>query len=197
MSTLGIHDITGLPEEIRRVWSEQGLGSKATIANMEALATAIAAKADKAYVDGQLSEKAPLVHTHAWTDITGKPTTFAPSAHSHAIADVTGLQTALDGKAPIQQATRAQTDSAGLYTWTYPTAYGAGVVPIIKAIAEGPNPAGGVLINAQLEGAPTNTQCRIRVTKSQQSVVALLGLTILSVPASVGATWVHIEARAP
>jgi len=34
----------------------------------------------------------------AWTEVTGKPTTFSPSAHTHAISDVTGLQTALDGK---------------------------------------------------------------------------------------------------
>lgn len=37
----------------------------------------------------------------AWTDITGKPATFTPSTHSHAISDVTSLQTALDGKQPL------------------------------------------------------------------------------------------------
>lgn len=37
----------------------------------------------------------------AWTDITGKPSTFTPSTHTHAISDVTGLQTALDAKAPL------------------------------------------------------------------------------------------------
>jgi hypothetical protein len=36
----------------------------------------------------------------AWSDITGKPSTFPPSAHTHAIADTTGLQAALDAKAP-------------------------------------------------------------------------------------------------
>ena len=34
----------------------------------------------------------------AWTDITGKPSTFAPSAHVHIIEDVTGLSGALAGK---------------------------------------------------------------------------------------------------
>ncbi|WP_020398988.1 hypothetical protein [Kordiimonas gwangyangensis] len=38
-------------------------------------------------------------HSHAWSAITGKPSTFTPTVHSHAIADVTGLQAALDAKA--------------------------------------------------------------------------------------------------
>lgn len=37
-------------------------------------------------------------HTHSWSSITGKPSTFTPSAHFHAISDVTDLQTELDGK---------------------------------------------------------------------------------------------------
>ena len=51
-----------------------------------------------------LAQKAPLVHghdfsqitgplpahTHLWADILGKPATFPPSAHSHAWADITG-----------------------------------------------------------------------------------------------------------
>lgn len=33
----------------------------------------------------------------AWTDITGKPTTFAPTAHTHPISQVTDLQDSLNG----------------------------------------------------------------------------------------------------
>jgi hypothetical protein len=40
----------------------------------------------------------PSAHTHLWADITDKPSTFTPSAHTHAISDVTGLSTALAGK---------------------------------------------------------------------------------------------------
>lgn len=97
----------------------------------------------------------------------------------------------------VTQQLRATTDATGLYVWTYPNAYAGGVVPVVEAIAEGPNPQAGVQVNVQLEGAPTNTSARFRVTKSNQSVVALLGLTILSIPASVGATVIHVTARAP
>lgn len=35
----------------------------------------------------------------AWSDITGKPTTFTPSAHTQSIVSITGLQAELDSKA--------------------------------------------------------------------------------------------------
>lgn len=45
---------------------------------------------------GQLIKgRSPVGHTHAWGDITSKPTTFTPAAHSHVIGDVTGLQARL------------------------------------------------------------------------------------------------------
>lgn len=37
-------------------------------------------------------------HSHSWSSITSKPSTFTPSAHTHTIANVTGLQSALDSK---------------------------------------------------------------------------------------------------
>lgn len=37
----------------------------------------------------------------AWSDVTGKPSTFPPSAHTQAISSITGLQTALDDKQPV------------------------------------------------------------------------------------------------
>ena len=65
----------------------------AQVKTMLALGTA-----DISGLSTALSGKSDTGHTHAWADITGKPTTFAPSAHGHAISDTTGLQTALDGK---------------------------------------------------------------------------------------------------
>lgn len=103
-----------------------------------------------------------------------------------------------DGAAgTVFQSARVTTDSAGLFTWTFPTPFAAGVVPHVWAIAEGPNPAAGTLVNVQVEGAPTNTQAKFRVTKSAAAVASLLGLTILSVPATVGATPIHVFAKAP
>lgn len=55
--------------------------------------------ADISGLTAALAGKSDTSHTHAWGDITGKPTTFPPAAHGHAIADTAGLQAALDGKA--------------------------------------------------------------------------------------------------
>lgn len=100
------------------------------------------------------------------------------------------------GTPAISRAVRATTNASGVYTWTYATPFAPGVVPVIQAMAEGPNPAGTTVVNCQLVGTPTNTQCTIQVTRTAATVVALLGLTILSVGASV-ATVVHITASEP
>lgn len=97
----------------------------------------------------------------------------------------------------IFQSATATTDTAGLYAWTYPTPYAGGIVPQCWGQAQGPNPAGGVLVNIQNEGAATNTARSFRVTKTNASVVALIGLTILSIPASVGATTIDVFCKAP
>lgn len=96
----------------------------------------------------------------------------------------------------VEQRAVVTTASDGTYTWVYPSAYGAGVVPVVTSVAQAT--AGSTdVINVQLDGAPTNTQAKFRVTRTQQSVVALLGLTILSVPSSPGATQLHVTARSP
>jgi len=51
----------------------------------------------------------------AWTNVTGKPSTFTPSTHSHVTSDVTGLDTALAGKAASSH-THAQSDITNLVT---------------------------------------------------------------------------------
>ena len=88
---------------------------------------------------------------------------------------------------------RLQTASDGTLTWTYPTAFDVGVVPQIQALVETGVGVTDVL-NVQIEGTPTNTSCKLRVTRTNQSVVALIGLTVLSIPSSVGVQWLHLSA---
>ena len=52
----------------------------------------------------------------AWSNITGKPSTFPPDAHTHPISDVTGLQTALDAKALASDLTAEASSRAGADT---------------------------------------------------------------------------------
>lgn len=90
------------------------------------------------------------------------------------------------------QKIRVQTAADGTYTYTYPIGYPAGYIPRLSAIVEATSGSTDV-INIQVDGVPTNTQAKFRVTRTQQSVVSLIGLTILSIPASVGVQWIHIE----
>lgn len=91
---------------------------------------------------------------------------------------------------------RVQSAADGTITWTYATPFASGVQPIVLAVAEA---AAGVtdVINVQVVDQPTNTGCKLLVNRTSRSVVALLGLTILSVPSSPGATWVHAIAIEP
>lgn len=91
---------------------------------------------------------------------------------------------------------RVQTAADGTITWTYSTPFPNGTVPIVVAVAE---VAAGVtdVVNVQVVDTPTATSCKMIVNRTNRSVVALLGLTILSVPTTPGATWVHAVALEP
>lgn len=91
---------------------------------------------------------------------------------------------------------RMQSAADGTITWVFSTPFGAGVVPRISAIAE--VPAGTTdVVNVQVVGTPTNTQCQLLVNRANRSVASLLGLTVLSIPSQPGVTWVHAIALEP
>ena len=98
--------------------------------------------------------------------------------------------------ANMQQAS-VTTDASGLYVWDFAVLYAPGTVPNCWAQAVGPNPQAGVVVNVQTEGMPTNAQARFRVTKSNVTLVGLLGISVLSIPASVGATVINVFCDKP
>jgi hypothetical protein len=71
----------------------------------------------------------PDNHVHAWTDITGKPSTFTPATHTHPQSDITNLTTdlaALDTRLDaieanetifVQSATPTANASGDLWFW--------------------------------------------------------------------------------
>jgi hypothetical protein len=91
---------------------------------------------------------------------------------------------------------RVQCAADGTLTWTYSTPFTNGVTPIVLAVAE---VASGVtdIINVQVVDTPTSTSCKLLVNRANRSVAALLGLTVLSLPAQPGVTWVHAVALEP
>jgi hypothetical protein len=105
---------------------------------------------------------------------------------------------ALENHTHASKARKARVQSAadGTITWVYSTPFDVGVVPRVVAVAE---VASGVadVVNVQVIGTPTNTQCQLLVNRTNRSVVSLIGLTVLSVPSQPGVTWVHAVALEP
>lgn len=132
------------------------------------------------------------------TALMPKPATSTPPAVADAGVlgtDTTKYAIANHTHAAKARKDRLQTAADGTLTWTYSTPFTGGVIPRIVAIAE--TTGGTDVYNVQLVGTPSNTSCQIIVNRVQRSVVSLIGLTVLSVPASPGVTWVHLLALEP
>jgi len=85
--------------------------------------------------------------------------------------------------------------AATTYTWTYPTAFGAGVVPIVSAIVQVAN-GNTDLFNVQIMGAPTNTQCTFQINRVSAGLLSLL-LGALSINPTPVAATLHCIALEP
>lgn len=130
--------------------------------------------------------------------IMPQPSNTAPPGvtDSGATGTMTGIY-ALANHTHASKARKARGGvSASTFTWVYPTPFGAGVVPICNGIAE---TASGVtdLINVQIDGTPTNTQCVFRITRYQQSFLSLLGLNVLTFNSTPLSIQLHMSALEP
>ncbi len=127
-----------------------------------------------------------------------KPATAMPPSVADSGAKGSDVKYALADHTHASKARKARMQCAadGTLTWVYSTPFDVGVVPRVVAVAE---VASGVtdVVNVQVVGTPTNTQCQLLVNRTQRSVVSLIGLTVLSVPAQPGVTWVHAVALEP
>lgn len=90
----------------------------------------------------------------------------------------------------VVQRTRAQTNTSGAYTWTFPQAYGIGVIPIIQVTVED----GGAGIFDHKIVSVNNTVVTIQISKTL--VATLLGIDVLQVQSNPQA-WLHISAMTP
>lgn len=85
--------------------------------------------------------------------------------------------------------------AATTYTWTYPTAFGAGVVPIVSAIVQVPN-GNTDLFNVQVMGTPTNTSCVFQINRVSSGLISL-ALGALSINPTPIAATLHMIALEP
>ena len=83
----------------------------------------------------------------------------------------------------IEQRATVTTAPDGTFVWTFPQPYPFGVEPIITslAVAQAGSPE---VVNVQLDGKPTNTQAKFRVTMAQHDHPP-------------GEVLLHVTARSP
>lgn len=85
--------------------------------------------------------------------------------------------------------------AASTYTWTYPVAFGTGVVPAVCGIVQ--VAAGNQdLFNIQVLGEPTNTQCSFQINRVSSGLLSLL-LGALSLNPTPVAARLHLFAIEP
>lgn len=111
----------------------------------------------------------------------GTASPYARSDHTHA------------SKARKQIITMGS--AASTYVWTYPVAFGAGVVPVVSGIVQ-VAPANTDLFNVQIIGTPTNTQCTFQINRVSAGLLGLL-LGALSINPTPVAATLHMIALEP
>lgn len=89
------------------------------------------------------------------------------------------------------QAIRATTNASGAYTWVFPTPFAT-----IPAVAATVFAATTDIYDIKITALST-ASVTVQLGRTQAATVALIGLTILSVQATVGAQSVHIIATEP
>jgi len=88
--------------EAKRMQQIRGTASEWTTENPVLLAGEIGIETDTGKFkigNGTTAWNSLAYHTHAWGDITSKPSTFTPSTHTHSQSDITNLVSDLSGKA--------------------------------------------------------------------------------------------------
>lgn len=180
-------DLTGTPS----------LGTAAA-QNTSAFATAAqGTKADTALQPGAIGVSVQAYSAALGTFATNGSSYYLARANhtgSQAISTVTGLQTALDSKTTLYRVIGTVAGGAGRVTVTYPS-FGAGVVPIVQAVAVKPTGA-TVSYNTAIYGDPTDTSCTIEANTVNPSILGILGSILIAQPAPNG-TKVHIYVTAP
>lgn len=111
----------------------------------------------------------------------GTATLYARADHTHA------------SKARKQIITMGS--AASTYAWTYPTPFGAGVVPIVIAIVQVPSGTTD-LFNVQVQGSPTATGCVFQINRASSGLLSLLTGALSINPTPIAAT-LHMIALEP
>lgn len=111
-----------------------------------------------------------------------------------------GTQTAFYALANHTHASKVRKErrigiATSTFTWTYPTPFGAGVVPVISAIAEDPANSAVDSYNVQVVGAPSATAAQLRIIRYSTGLLSLLtgALSINGTPGNINLHLIALE----
>lgn len=127
-----------------------------------------------------------------------QPATAMPPGVSDSGAVGTSQKYALENHTHASKARKqivTMPSASSTYTWTYPTAFGAGVVPIVQGIVQVPN-GNTDLFNVQVLGTPTNTSCQFQINRVSAGLLGVL-LGALSINPTPIAATLHMIALEP
>ena len=142
-----------------------------------ALEAKIDAKADVAIVPvAGTGSPGPVVDSNAGS--TGAAGQYAPFMHTH--------------PSKVRKQIVTMPSAAATYVWVYPTAFPAGVIPVVSGIVQVPNGTTD-LFNVQILGTPSNTQCTFQINRVSAGLLALL-LGALSINSTPIAATLHMIA---
>jgi hypothetical protein len=141
---------------------------------------------------------APSLTMDQVTAVIPKPATTMPpgvrddgsvgSADPYARADHTHASKARKQIAVMPSA-------ATTFVWTYPTAFAAGVVPVVSGIVQVPTGTTD-LFNVQIVGAPSNTKATFQINRVSGGLLSLLTGALSINPTPIAAT-LHLIALEP
>jgi hypothetical protein len=94
----------------------------------------------------------------------------------------------------VAQRVRAQASTLGVYSWTFPAAYGSGVIPVISVVTESSSTT--ISYNVQITSI-SNTGVSVQVFATSPTLISLLGLSLLQFNATALNVYVDITAIAP
>lgn len=127
-----------------------------------------------------------------------QPATTMPPGVNDSGAVGTGTKYALENHTHASKARKqllTMPSASTTYTWTYPTAFNVGTVPIVSAIVQVAS-GNQDLFNVQVVGAPTNTQCTFQINRVSSGLLSLLTGALSINPTPVAAT-LHCIALEP
>jgi hypothetical protein len=154
--------------------------------------------ADVSYPPANISDLQGQIASKADASAVPLPATSMPAGVQDSGQVGSGVKYAREDHTHASKARKqikVMPSAAMTYTWVYPTAFAAGVVPVLSGIVQVPNGTTD-LFNVQVVGTPSNTQCIFQINRVSSGLLSLVTGALSINPTPIAAT-LHLIALEP